>query len=51
MTTNSEIARVLQELVDLLVMAEGSKQAFRTTESPTWAVPRTPRQTPEAAPT
>ncbi len=29
MTTNSEIARVLQELVDLLVMAEGSKQAFR----------------------
>lgn len=29
MTTNAEISRVLQELVDLLVMAEGSKQAFR----------------------
>ncbi len=29
MTSNAEIGRVLQELVDLLVMAEGSKQAFR----------------------
>lgn len=29
MTSNADIARVLQELVDLLVMAEGSKQAFR----------------------
>jgi len=29
MTTNAEIARVLQELVNLLVMEEGSKQAFR----------------------
>jgi DNA polymerase (family 10) len=29
MTTNAEISRVLQELIDLLVMAEGSKQAFR----------------------
>jgi len=29
MTSNREIARVLQELVDLLTMAEGSKQAFR----------------------
>ena len=27
--SNAEIARVLQELIDLLVMAEGSKQAFR----------------------
>ncbi len=29
MPSNQEIARVLQELVDLLTMAEGSKQAFR----------------------
>jgi len=29
MASNAEIARVLQELVDLLVLAEGSKQAFR----------------------
>ena len=29
MTTNAEISRVLQELVDLLILAEGSKQAFR----------------------
>lgn len=29
MNSNAEIARVLQEFVDLLVMAEGSKQAFR----------------------
>lgn len=29
MTSNAEIARVLQELVDLLILAEGSKQAFR----------------------
>ncbi len=29
MTSNAEIGRVLQELVDLLIMAEGSKQAFR----------------------
>ncbi|MDJ0924299.1 MAG: DNA polymerase/3'-5' exonuclease PolX [Acidimicrobiia bacterium] len=29
MTSNADIARVLQELVDLLVLAEGSKQAFR----------------------
>ncbi|MEA2000274.1 MAG: DNA polymerase/3'-5' exonuclease PolX [Actinomycetota bacterium] len=29
MTPNAEIARVLQELVDLLILAEGSKQAFR----------------------
>lgn len=29
MTGNAEIARVLQELVDLLILAEGSKQAFR----------------------
>ena len=29
MTSNADIARALQELVDLLVLAEGSKQAFR----------------------
>ncbi len=29
MPSNQEISRVLQELVDLLTMAEGSKQAFR----------------------
>ncbi len=29
MPSNQEIARVLQELVDLMTMAEGSKQAFR----------------------
>lgn len=29
MTGNAEIARMLQELVDLMIMAEGSKQAFR----------------------
>ena len=29
MRTNQEIARALQELVDLMTMAEGSKQAFR----------------------
>ena len=29
MTSNQEIARALQELADLLTMAEGSKQAFR----------------------
>ncbi|MCP4305836.1 MAG: DNA polymerase/3'-5' exonuclease PolX [bacterium] len=29
MSSNGEIARMLQELVDLLIMAEGSKQAFR----------------------
>ena len=29
MTSNADIARALQELADLLVLAEGSKQAFR----------------------
>ncbi len=29
MIRNADIARILQELVDLLIMAEGSKQAFR----------------------
>jgi DNA polymerase (family 10) len=29
MPSNQELARVLQELVDLMTMAEGSKQAFR----------------------
>ncbi|MDJ0496898.1 MAG: DNA polymerase/3'-5' exonuclease PolX [Acidimicrobiia bacterium] len=49
MTSNADIARALQELVDLLVLAEGSKQAFRVRayEKAVAAVQSLPREAAE----